>query len=72
MTVPFNLFTGGDTITIYNSGAAFTIVQGGGGTLYWAGQSSVTTGNRTLSTAGLCTVLFINSTYAVIAGAGLS
>jgi hypothetical protein len=72
MTVPFGIFVGGDTITIYNSGPAFTIVQGGGGTLYWAGQPSVTTGSRTLATAGLCTVLFINPTYAVITGAGLT
>ena len=74
LTVPNSVFSPGDTVTIYNSSttAAMTITQGTGLTMYWAGQSTATSGNRTLGLTGLCTIAFITASSAVIAGNGLS
>jgi hypothetical protein len=40
--------------------------------LQWAGQSSSTTGNRTLSLYGIATLIYITANIAVISGAGLT
>lgn len=73
VTIPSGVFAAGGAVTIYNNSSSNqTITQGSGLTLQWAGQSSSTTGNRTLKLYGICTVLFISSTVAVISGAGLS
>ena len=40
--------------------------------MQWAGQTTSTTGSRILGPYGLATVIFINTTTAAIAGAGLS
>jgi hypothetical protein len=63
----------GNLVTIFNnSGSSQTISQGSGVTLRWAGQSSAATGNRTLGLYGICTILFIDGSNAVISGAGLT
>ena len=74
LTVPANVFAAGDTVTILNSStsASITVNQGAGLTMYWAGQATATTGNRTLSRIGLATVLFTSATVAAITGAGLT
>lgn len=74
VTVPANVFTAGDNVTIYNSStsASLTITQGGGLTMYWAGQTSLASGNRILSFQGLCTILFTSASAAVITGSGLT
>ena len=73
VTVPNSVMSAGNAVTIYNnSGSSQTITQGTGVTLQWAGQTSSTTGNRTLGLYGVCTILFITSSNAVISGAGLS
>lgn len=73
VTAPASVLSAGNAVTIYNnSGSSQTITQGSGLTLQWAGQSSSTTGNRTLGLYGICTILFISSTSAVITGAGLT
>lgn len=75
LTVPANLFQSGDTITILNSNttASVTITQGTNLTMYWAGQATATSGNRTLSRLGLCTILYsTNGNTAIITGAGLT
>lgn len=74
MTVPASVFTAGDTITILNRSttAAITITQGAGLTMYWAGQTAATSGNRTLGLQSICTVLFVTASIAIITGAGLS
>lgn len=73
VTIPASVFSAGQVVTLYNNSAASqTITQGTGLTLQWAGQSASTTGNRTLGLYGLCTVLFISPTVAVINGAGLT
>jgi hypothetical protein len=72
-TVPNGVMSAGMVVTIYNnSGSNQTITQGSGLTLQWAGQSSSTTGNRTLGLYSLCTVIFLSSSNAIISGAGLS
>jgi hypothetical protein len=40
-------------------------------TLLWAGNGSAT-GSRTLTGEGIATVVYLDSTHAVITGAGLS
>ena len=73
VTVPNSILSAGNIVTIYNnSGSSQTITQGTGVTLQWAGQSSSSTGNRTLGLYGICTIIFISSSNAVISGAGLT
>lgn len=73
VTIPNAVMSAGNIVTIYNNSASSqTITQGTSLTLQWAGQSSSTTGNRTLGLYGICTVLFISSSVAVISGAGLT
>lgn len=72
ITVPANVFTNGDTVTILNwSGTPTTIVKGAGlSVMYWSGQTSE--GNRTIGWLGLCTILFVAPDACVITGSGLS
>jgi hypothetical protein len=73
VTIPNAVMSAGNIITIYNnSGSSQTITQGASLTLQWAGQSSSTTGNRTLGLYGIATIIFISSSVAVISGAGLT
>jgi hypothetical protein len=73
VTVNNSVNSAGDIVTIYNnSGSSQTITQGAGVTLQWAGQSSSTTGNRTLGLYGIATIIFISSSNAVITGSGLT
>jgi len=73
ITVPNSVMSSGNAVTIYNnSGSSQTITQGTGVTLQWAGQSSSTTGDRTVGLYGICTILFTSSSTAIISGAGLS
>ncbi len=70
-TVPQNVFSAGDAITLYNnSGGNLTVTQGVGVTLRSAGSSA--TGNRTLAQRGICTVLCVASNEFVISGAGIT
>ena len=71
VTIPQNVFSVGDAISIYNnSGSDQTITQGTGVTLRLAGTSF--SGNRTIALYGLCTILCVASNNFVINGAGLS
>jgi hypothetical protein len=73
VTVNNSVNSAGDIVSIYNnSGSSQTITQGSGVTLQWAGQSSSSTGNRTLGLYGLCTIVFISASNAVITGSGLT
>ena len=73
VTIPNAVMAAGNIVSIYNnSGSSQTITQGSSLTLQWAGQSSSTTGNRTLGLYGLCTIVFISSSNAVITGSGLT
>lgn len=71
VTVPASVFSIGDTISVYNdSGSSQTITQGASATLRNAGTTN--TGNRTLASYGICTILCVASNTFVISGAGLS
>ncbi len=71
VTVPSSIFSAGNTITIYNNSASGqTITQGSGVTLRWVGTTG--TGNRTLASYGLCSVVCVASNTFVISGGGLS
>ena len=61
----------GDAVTIINhSGSDQTITQGSGVTIYNTADAS--TGNRTLASRGMATLIFYNASTAYISGAGLS
>jgi hypothetical protein len=71
ITIPNGVFSAGQNVTIHNNTAAtIVIAQGGGLTLYLAGTANV--GNRNLLQRGICTILFVNSSYAIITGTGVS
>jgi hypothetical protein len=73
VTVPATVFAAGNVVTVYNnSGSTITITQGSGLTLQFAGQSTSTTGNRTLALYGIATVLFLSASSAVITGVGMT
>ena len=72
ITVPANVLSEGDAVTIINASAGdITITQGSGQGMY--NSADATTGNRTLAGRGMATILFSasgNNCY--ISGAGLS
>ena len=74
VTIPNNVFAVGDAVTIIsNSNSDQTITQASGLTIYNTADGS--TGNRTLATRGMCTLIFTqggSSSYAYISGAGLT
>jgi hypothetical protein len=73
VTCPASVLAAGNIISIYNnSGSSQTITQGSGLTLQWAGQSTSSTGNRTLGLYGIATIVYISPTLAVISGSGLT
>jgi len=73
VTVNNSIMSSGMVVSIYNnSGSSQTITQGAGVTLQWAGQTSSSTGNRTLGLYGLATIVFLSASSAVITGSGLT
>lgn len=71
ITVPVNVFVGGDAITILNDSASDqTITQGSSVTMFNSGDGS--SGNRILAGRGMATLYFVNSSTCYISGAGLS
>ena len=73
VTVNNSIMSAGMVVTVYNNSASSqTITQGTGVTLQWAGQSSSTTGNRTLGLYGMATIVFLSASSAVITGSGLT
>lgn len=71
VTVPASVFSAGQTISIFNNSTSnMTVTQGGGVTMYSAGTTS--TGNRTLDPRAFVTVVCLDPTTFVIAGAGLN
>jgi hypothetical protein len=64
-------FTAGQNVVIYNnSSSSQTITQGAGVTLRQAGTT--TSGNRTLASYGIATILCVASNVYVISGTGLA
>lgn len=71
LTVPANVFAARDVVTVYNNGSAnIALNQGAGFTLRIAGTS--TTGPRSIAARGICTLVFVSATEAVLTGAGVS
>ena len=69
-TIPASVFSSGDMITIVNHSASdVAITQGTSMNLYLPSDGS--TGNRTLSARGICTILYIAQDSAYISGMGL-
>lgn len=70
-TIPANVFSARDVVTVFNNGAAtISLVQGAGLTLRIAGTTS--TGSRNLASRGICTIVFASATEAVVTGAGVN
>ncbi len=71
VTVPSGVFSAGQVVMIYNNSASNqTITQGASTTMYQAGTTN--TGNRTLASYGVATVLCVASNTFVISGNGIS
>ena len=71
ITVPQNVFSTGEVVTIYaHTSNSISINQGSGTTLRLGGTG--TTGNRTLNGRGLATIVCFGSNQFVVSGAGLS
>ena len=71
ITVPQNVFSTGEVVTIYaHTSNSISINQAGGVTLRLGGTG--TTGNRTLNGRGLATIVCVASNQFVVSGAGLS
>ena len=69
--IPASVFASGSTVSIFNnSSAVINIIQAAGLTLYNA--STGVAGSFTLNSRGICSVIFINTTTAVLTGVGVS
>lgn len=69
ITIPANVFSAGDIVTIYNNSTTDRSVLSSGVTTYLVGSSL--TGTRTLSQRGLATVVCVGTNTFVISGGGL-
>jgi hypothetical protein len=71
ITVPPGVFTIGDVVTVFNNNTTSRTVNANANiTCYLAGTTN--TGNRTIGSRGLVTVLCVAANTFVISGAGLS
>lgn len=71
ITVPQNVFSAGQTITVYNNSTGnISIARGTGVTMYWSQTGS--NANRTLQGRGVATVLCVSSNTFVITGGTLT
>ena len=68
VTIPNSVFAAGDAVTIVNNTAGDLTLTASVGTLY--NSADAATGNRTLATRGMATILFASATVAYISGAG--
>jgi hypothetical protein len=71
VTISQNVFSPGQNFVIYNANStnSMNVIQGSGVTLFLAGTT--TTGNRTLSTRGIATVICVDVNQFTIAGPGV-
>ena len=71
ITIPYNVFSTGDMVTILNdAGSSMTINQGSNFSLINTADAS--TGNRTLDQRGMATILFNADNQGYISGSGLT
>lgn len=70
VTIPPNVFSSGDPITIFNNTlTSKSLIPGSGVTLYYAGTSL--SGTRTLTNRAVCTILCISTNVFVVTGVGI-
>lgn len=70
VTVPSGVFAKDQVICIHNNTAGnLSIIQGTGVTLIWSGQG--TTGNRTITTHALCSLVCVAADTFLVLGAGV-
>lgn len=73
VTVPSGVLSSGMNVIIYNNSASNqTIIQGTSTTMYLAGATTPTTGNRTLGPYGLATIISVGTDTFTISGPGVS
>ena len=71
LTIPQNVFSAGDMISVFNvSTGDNTIAQGTGATLYNTADGA--TGNRTLGPKGVCTIVCTSTNEFIISGSQVS
>ena len=70
VTIPNSIFAAGEAVTIINNTSGNLTLTASIGTLYNTADGA--TGNRTLATRGMATILFTAATVGYISGAGLS
>ena len=71
LTIPQNVFSAGDMISVFNvSTGDNTIAQGTGTTLYNTADGA--TGNRTLAAKGVCTIVCTSTNEFIISGSQVS
>ena len=71
LTIPQNVFSAGDMISVFNvSTGDNTIAQGTGATLYNTADGA--TGNRTLAAKGVCTIVCTSTNEFIISGSQVS
>ena len=71
LTIPQNVFSAGDMISVFNvSTGDNTIAQGTGATLYNTADGA--TGNRTLGAKGVCTIVCTSNNEFIISGSQVS
>jgi hypothetical protein len=71
ITIPPSVFSGGDTVTIFDIAGTITIAAGAGVTLGWC-NGTAATGTRTMTAQSVATILFATATFACITGSGVS
>ena len=67
-----NGMTGGDVITIINNGGSDITIDAATNSVTLTNSADASTGDRTLASKGMATVLYVGSATAFITGAGLS
>jgi len=71
ITVPENVFSAGDVVSVYNNSESEQVVASDEGvTMYLVGTDTV--GNRTVAQRGLVTILCVGTNTFVIGGGGLT
>jgi hypothetical protein len=72
ITIPANVFSGGDAVTLMNDGGSDLTISKGTGFTHLFNTADGTNTNRTLAGRGMATIIFVNGTTGYISGAGLS
>ena len=71
-TIPQNVFSPSNVVTIMALGGGVIIAPGTGVTLYWYNGTTLVTGNRTLANGAVATLIFQTANTVVATGPGLS